>query len=65
MVDAHKLLKGLKKCCIKHNCYGCPYRKDADWHCITDMQKDALELIIDLIGERRVKTSEEFADDQT
>lgn len=64
MVDAHKVMKGLVRC-TKHNCYGCPYRKENDWHCIADMQKDALELIIDLIGERRVKTSEEFADDQT
>ena len=61
MVDAHKVMKGIVRC-TKHNCYGCPYWKDYDWQCITDMQKDALELIIDLIGERRGKTSEEFAD---
>ena len=62
MVDAHNVMKGIKHC-IKPNCYGCPYHKDNDWHCIVEMHKDVLELLIDLIGERRLDTEVEHETD--
>lgn len=46
MDKREKAIKGLECCRENHSCAGCPYEKgDTDSACITDLERDALEML--------------------